>query len=94
MVKDSNIHDFDEWNFWDMNFNVMGILRLYVLFERLPNILTEFAKLRALHVLALYLSAFRTLFTEAAFQRYSQEQVFWKYAANLQENIHAAVWFQ
>ena len=53
-----------------------------------------FAKLRALHVLALYLSAFRTLFTEAALQRYSQEQVFWKYAANLQENIHAAVWFQ
>ena len=54
MVKDSNIHDFDEWNFWDMNFNVMGILRLYVLFERLPNILTEFAKLRALHALHLY----------------------------------------
>ena len=30
-------------------------------------------------------------FIEAAVQRYFQEKVFWKYAANLQENIHAKV---
>ena len=27
--------------------------------------------------------------TEAALDRYSYEKVFWKYAANLQENTHA-----
>ena len=31
---------------------------------------------------------------EAATQRCSQEKVFWKYAANLQENTHAELWFQ
>ena len=31
--------------------------------------------------------------TEAALQSYSQEKVFRKYAANLQENTHAEVWF-
>ena len=31
--------------------------------------------------------------SEAATQRCSQEKVFWKYAANLQENTHAEVWF-
>ena len=31
---------------------------------------------------------------EAAVQRCSKENVFGKYAANLQENIHAEVWFQ
>ena len=30
-------------------------------------------------------------FFEAAIQRWSQEKVFWKYAANLQENTHAEV---
>ena len=29
--------------------------------------------------------------TEAAHQRYSYEKVFWKYAANLQENYHARI---
>ena len=29
--------------------------------------------------------------TEAATQRCSQEKIFWKYAANLQENPHAEV---
>ena len=32
--------------------------------------------------------------TEAAIQRSSLEKVFWKYAANLQENTLAEVWFQ
>ena len=32
-------------------------------------------------------------FSEAAVQRCSQEKVFWKYAANLQENSHAEVRF-
>ena len=32
--------------------------------------------------------------SEAAIQRCSEEQVFWKYTANLQENTHAEVWFQ
>ena len=32
--------------------------------------------------------------SEAAVQRCSYEKVFWKYAANLQENTHAKVWFQ
>ena len=32
--------------------------------------------------------------SEAASQRWSWEKVFWKYAANLQENNHAEVWFQ
>ena len=32
--------------------------------------------------------------TEAAIQRCSYEKVFWKYAANSQENTHAEVWFQ
>ena len=33
-------------------------------------------------------------FSEAAVQRCSSEKVFWKYAANLQENTHTKVWFQ
>ena len=32
--------------------------------------------------------------TEAAAQRCSMKKVFWKYAANIQENSHAEVWFQ
>ena len=32
--------------------------------------------------------------SEAATQRCSWEKVFWKYAANLQENTHAEVRFQ
>ena len=32
--------------------------------------------------------------TEAVTQKCSWEKVFWKYAANLQENTHAGVWFQ
>ena len=32
--------------------------------------------------------------TETTLQLSSQEKVFWKYAANLQENIHDKVWFQ
>ena len=32
--------------------------------------------------------------SEAATQRCSLEKVFWKYAANLQENTHAEGWFQ
>ena len=32
--------------------------------------------------------------SEAATQRCSLEKVFWKYAANLQENTHAEVQFQ
>ena len=32
--------------------------------------------------------------TEAAVNRCSLEKVFWKYAANLQQNTHAEVWFQ
>ena len=31
------------------------------------------------------------LFAEAALQSCFQEKVFWKYAANLQENTHAEV---
>ena len=31
---------------------------------------------------------------EAAFQRCSEEKVFWKNAASLQENTHPEVWFQ
>ena len=34
------------------------------------------------------------LTAEAAIQRCSYKKVFWKYAANLQENTHAKVWFQ
>ena len=33
-------------------------------------------------------------YKEAVTQRCSYEKVFWKYAANLQENTHAEVWFQ
>ena len=32
-------------------------------------------------------------FTEAALQRCSYEKVFWKYAANLEENTHAEVYW-
>ena len=32
--------------------------------------------------------------SEAALQKCSQEKVFWKYAANLQENTHAEVTLQ
>ena len=32
--------------------------------------------------------------SEAAIKRCSYKKVFWKYAANLQENTHAEVWFQ
>ena len=31
--------------------------------------------------------------SETAIQRCSYETVLWKYASNLQENIHAEVWF-
>ena len=34
------------------------------------------------------------LVSEAALQRRFYKKVSWKYAANLQENIHAKVWFQ
>ena len=30
---------------------------------------------------------------EAVIQRSSEKNVFWKYAANLQENTHVEVWF-
>ena len=33
-------------------------------------------------------------YTEAAVQRGFWEKMFWKYAANLQKNTHAEVWFQ
>ena len=33
-------------------------------------------------------------YTEGATQRCSKENVFWKYAANIQENTHAEVWCQ
>ena len=33
-------------------------------------------------------------FSGAALQRRSYKKVFWKYAANLQENTYAEVWFQ
>ena len=36
----------------------------------------------------------KILATEAATQRCFQEKMFWKYAANLQENSYAEVWFQ
>ena len=32
--------------------------------------------------------------TEVALQRCSEETLFWKYTANLQENIHVEVQFQ
>ena len=34
------------------------------------------------------------VYSEAAVQKYSYEKVFWKYAANLQENTYAEVRFQ
>ena len=33
-------------------------------------------------------------FQKQPFQRCSYKTLFWKYAANLQENAHAEVWFQ
>ena len=33
-------------------------------------------------------------FSEAALQMRFDQKVFWKYAANLQENAHAEEWFQ
>ena len=36
----------------------------------------------------------KVIHSEAALQRYSDENVFWKYAPNLQENSHAEVEFQ
>ena len=54
-------------------------------FNQLPA--TLFIFLLQLHILPW-------VNTEAAFQRYSLEKVFWKYAANLQENTHSEVWFQ
>ena len=33
-------------------------------------------------------------YSEVALPRCSYKKVFWKYAANLQENTHADVWFQ
>ena len=37
---------------------------------------------------------FKGITSEAGVQRCSWEKVFWKYAANLQENTHVEVWFQ
>ena len=33
-------------------------------------------------------------YSEAALQRCFYKKLFWKYAANLQENTHVEVWFQ
>ena len=35
----------------------------------------------------------RVTHSEVAFQEFSSEKVFWKYAANLPEDTHAEVWF-
>ena len=37
---------------------------------------------------------YRLLLIEAAVCRCSHKNVFWKYAANLQESTHGEVWFQ
>ena len=39
------------------------------------------------------LSEAASLRSEVALQRFFNEKLFWKYAANLQENTHAEVWF-
>ena len=41
-----------------------------------------------------HLNSLRSINTEAAIQNCSYEKVFWKNAANLQENTHTKVWFQ
>ena len=41
-----------------------------------------------------YSRFFKQVGSEAALHRCSYKKVFWKYAANLQENSHAEVWFQ
>ena len=50
-----------------------------------------FTKNVELNYFLRYLADF---FSEAAIQRCSYEKVFWKYIANLQENIHTEVRFQ
>ena len=35
-----------------------------------------------------------SLKTKAALHKFSYEKLFWKYAANLQDNTYAEVWFQ
>ena len=39
-------------------------------------------------------AAIQSCHPEAAIQSCSLKKVFWKYAANLQENTHAEVWFE
>ena len=57
---------------------------LLALIELLGN-----EKLRGNEVIILHLQ-----FSEVAVQRRSYKNVFWKYAADLQESTHAEVWFQ
>ena len=42
----------------------------------------------------LWLELLGDILKPLAVQRCSEEKLFWKYAANLQENTHAEVWFQ
>ena len=47
-----------------------------------------------MHLIPNQNSRKEVFFPEAALQRCSWEKMFWKYAADLQENTHAEVWFQ
>ena len=47
-----------------------------------------------MHKLNIHQQQKINLITEAAIQRWSCQKVFWKNAANLQENTHAEVQFQ
>ena len=53
--------------------------------ENKPNLTRIFIKNYGRHV--------EWRFTEVVPHRCSSKQLFWKYAANLQENTHAEVWF-
>ena len=59
----------------------------------IPDVSLE-KNIEALVFHRILLIILENLTAEAAIQRRSYKKVFWKYAANLQENTHVKVWFQ
>ena len=55
--------------------------------------LFKVAKMNWVYIIILNTRPMKAL-SQAALQTCSWENVFWKYATNLQENTHAKVWFQ
>ena len=68
-------------------------IHFFMTFQHLSHALT-LRMLSSLYINCLEEGCTHLPETEAFIQRCSYKKVFWNYAANLQENTHAEVWFQ